>query len=126
MPEQFYAERALLGSDGLSSGTPPGDARCYALRAFSSAPVLPAGTSRHISGIRSARNPPALTRSGDGQVLFSEASTFSRLIFNKQVAAELGASEATVKMYRSQVMKKMQAKSLPELVRMADKLKSIT
>jgi len=27
-------------------------------------------------------------------------------------------------MYRSQVMKKMQAKSLPELVRMADKLKS--
>ena len=41
MPEQFYAERALLGSDGISSGTPPGDARCYALRAFSSSPVLP-------------------------------------------------------------------------------------
>ena len=38
MPEQFYKERALLGSDGLSSGTPPGDARCYALRAFSFAP----------------------------------------------------------------------------------------
>ena len=46
-------------------------------------------------------------------------------MLNKQIAAELDASEATVKMHRSQVMKKMQAKSLPELVRMADKLKSI-
>jgi RNA polymerase sigma factor (sigma-70 family) len=47
-------------------------------------------------------------------------------LLNKQIAAELGASEATVKMHRSQAMKKMLAKSLPELVRMADKLKSIT
>ena|ERR1700690_742882 len=46
-------------------------------------------------------------------------------MLNKQIAAELGASEATVKMHRSQVMKKMLAKSLPDLVRMADKLKSI-
>ena len=47
-------------------------------------------------------------------------------MLNKQIAGELGASEATVKMHRSQVMKKMLAKSLPQLVRMADKLKSTT
>jgi RNA polymerase sigma factor (sigma-70 family) len=45
-------------------------------------------------------------------------------MLNKQMAAELGASETTVKIHRSRVMEKMQAKSLPELVRMADKLKS--
>jgi FixJ family two-component response regulator len=42
---------------------------------------------------------------------------------NKQIAAELGASETTVKIHRGHAMEKMQAKSLPELVRMADKLK---
>ena len=41
---------------------------------------------------------------------------------NKQVGAEIGASEATVKVHRGNVMQKMQAGSLIELVRMADKL----
>jgi FixJ family two-component response regulator len=42
---------------------------------------------------------------------------------NKQIAGDLGVSEITVKVHRSQVMQKMRAKSLPELARMADKLK---
>jgi FixJ family two-component response regulator len=41
---------------------------------------------------------------------------------NKQVAAEIGATEGTVKVHRSQLMKKMGADSLPDLVRMAEKI----
>jgi FixJ family two-component response regulator len=41
---------------------------------------------------------------------------------NKQIAAELGTTEATVKVHRSQLMHKMCAESLPELVKMAQKL----
>ena len=41
---------------------------------------------------------------------------------NKQVAAEIGTTEATIKVHRSQLMKKMGADSLPELVRMAEKI----
>lgn len=41
---------------------------------------------------------------------------------NKQIAAELGTSEITIKVHRGQVMRKMQAASLPELVRAAERL----
>ncbi len=41
---------------------------------------------------------------------------------NKQIAAELDLSEMTVKVHRSQITRKMRAKSLVALVRMADKL----
>jgi FixJ family two-component response regulator len=43
-------------------------------------------------------------------------------LLNKQVAAELGTTEATIKVHRSQLMRKMGADSLPELVRMAEKI----
>ena len=44
-------------------------------------------------------------------------------MLNKQIASQIGASEATVKIHRGNVMRKMKAGSVVDLVRMADKLK---
>ena len=44
---------------------------------------------------------------------------------SKQIAGDIGITEATVKVHRSRVMRKMHARSLPELGRMADKLKLV-
>ena len=43
-------------------------------------------------------------------------------LLNKQIADRVHVTEATVKLHRSQVMRKMEAASLPDLVRMADRL----
>lgn len=43
-------------------------------------------------------------------------------LLNKQIAGQLGTSERTVKIHRGQVMRKMAADSLPDLVRMAERL----
>jgi FixJ family two-component response regulator len=43
-------------------------------------------------------------------------------LMNKQIAAELGLAEITVKIYRGHIMKKMRAKSLAELIRMTETL----
>jgi FixJ family two-component response regulator len=43
-------------------------------------------------------------------------------LMNKQVAAELGLAEITIKIYRGQIMRKMGAKSLADLVRMTEAL----
>jgi FixJ family two-component response regulator len=42
---------------------------------------------------------------------------------NKQIAGDIGITESTVKVHRTNLMRKMQARSLPELSRMADSLK---
>jgi FixJ family two-component response regulator len=54
-----------------------------------------------------------------------ESEVMARVVsgrLNKQIAAELGVSEITVKVRRANVMRKMQANSLTDLVRMADKI----
>jgi FixJ family two-component response regulator len=45
-----------------------------------------------------------------------------RGLLNKQIAAELGTSEVTVKIQRGQMMQKMRAESVPDLVRMSERL----
>ena len=45
-------------------------------------------------------------------------------MLNKQIAAELGTAENTVKVHRSRAMEKMHAQSVPELVKMIDKLEA--
>ena len=47
-----------------------------------------------------------------------------RGLLNKQVAGQLGTTDATVKLYRGRVMHKMQATSLADLIRMAGKLEA--
>jgi FixJ family two-component response regulator len=45
---------------------------------------------------------------------------------NKQIANDIGIAESTVKVHRTQLMRKMKARSLPELSRMADRLNLAT
>jgi FixJ family two-component response regulator len=43
-------------------------------------------------------------------------------LLNKQIAGQLGTTDATVKLHRGRVIHKMQANSLADLIRMAEKL----
>ena len=47
-------------------------------------------------------------------------------MLNKQIADQLGTAENTVKVQRSRAMEKMKAQSVPDLVRMIEKLKGVS
>ena len=69
--------------------------------------------AKKIAAIRS--NFAALTAREKEIIAFVTAG-----LMNKQIAAQLGINEGTVKMHRGNIMRKMRARSLAELVRMAD------
>src|SRR5580692_7773509 len=73
---------------------------------------------RQESKMRALRSASASLTPREREVMALVVSGLS----NKQVGAELGISEITVKAHRGQMMRKMRAGSLPELVRMATRL----
>jgi FixJ family two-component response regulator len=80
---------------------------------------------QHDCEIRAQRAETAELRSRHESLSFREKEVMDlvvRGLLNKQIAAELGASEATVKLHRGRAMQKMRADSLADLIRMAEKL----
>lgn len=75
--------------------------------------------------MRDARARTAAVEARLSRLTVRERSVYERVIagkLNKQIASELGITERTVKMHRAQIMAKMEAGSLAELVHIADLL----
>jgi FixJ family two-component response regulator len=87
---------------------------------------LLAAIERALTRARHARHDAARLaeiRSRVAQLTPREAEVFALVVtgmLNKQVASDLGVSEKMIKVHRARVMEKMQARSLAELVRLAD------
>ena len=75
-----------------------------------------AGAARDRAGLRKAQGNALTPREREVLQLVTEGFA------NKQIAAEMDITEVTVKMHRGNIMRKMQARSLADLVRMADLL----
>lgn len=76
---------------------------------------------------RSARDRSRERRASYQRLTPRERQVFERVVsgkLNKVIAAELGTAERTVKAHRAQVMRKMQARSLAELVHLAEELRA--
>lgn len=83
--------------------------------------ALAQGRERHAAGEQRH-----VVRDRFGTLTARERAVFERVTdgrLNKQIAAELGISERTIKAHRAQVMEKMRVSSVAELVRAADLLK---
>ena len=87
-----------------------------------------AGVARDIDN-RKALEEKRELRSRFQSLTAREREVFTRVTegrLNKQIAAELGTSERTIKAHRAQVMEKMRAGSVAALVRAADQLRTVT